>query len=217
MQEIAPMNRLLLLLLATLLPLNLKLFTYRKIMGWRIGRNVRIGFSYIDADQVCIGENVCIGHLNVIRCIKRLQIGENSRLVNFNQFFGRRDNPNWVSQLTIGKNVHLTSHHFIDVGGVVTIGDRTIVAGRDTQIWSHSLIYKNSEPMLSPLTVSIGEEVYIGARSTLVNCQIPARAVIGAGSVVTKSFAEEPDRLLIAGNPAIIEKRYKATDSAPVR
>lgn len=206
-----------LLIAAILLPLPLKLLFYRQVMGWQIGKNVRIGFSYIDADQVSIGENVYIGHLNVIRCAKHLQIGKNSCLMNFNQFFGRRDEERWPSQLIIGENVQFMSHHFIDACGVVTIGDRTTVGGRDTQIWSHGLTYENSEPMLSPLNVTIGAEVYIGARSTLVNCQIPARAVIGAGSVVTKKFAEESDRLLIAGNPAIIKKRYQPKDAACVK
>ncbi|MBF2026258.1 MAG: hypothetical protein IGS48_05760 [Oscillatoriales cyanobacterium C42_A2020_001] len=198
-----------LLLLAVLLPRPLKLFTYRKILGWTIGQNVRIGFSYIDADKVDIGDNVYIGNLNVIRCVKQLQIGKNSRIVNFNQFFGRRDNPRWPSQLTIGEKVQFMSHHFIDAGGTVTIGDRTTVGGRDTQIWSHSLIYQTGEGVMGPISVSIGEDVYIGARSTLVGCQIPNKAVIGAGSVITKDFSHETGRILIAGNPGVIKKRYE--------
>ena len=47
--------RKLLLLIATLLPLPIKLLFYRRVMGWQIDKNVRIGFSYLDADQVSIG------------------------------------------------------------------------------------------------------------------------------------------------------------------
>jgi len=185
-------------------------------MGWQIDQNVQIGLSYLDADQVWISENVYIGNLNIIRCVKQLRIGNNSRLMNFNQFFGRRDNPRWTSQLTIGEHVQFMSHHFIDAGGTVTIGDRTTIGGRDTQIWSHGLTYETSEAMLSPLAVTVGSDVYIGARATLVNCHIPSKAVVGAGSVVTKKFAEEVDRLLIAGNPAMIKKRYQSTGMAPL-
>ena len=208
--------RKLLLLIATLLPLPLKLLLYRRVMGWQIDQNVQIGLSYLDADQVWISENVYIGNLNIIRCVKQLRIGNNSRLMNFNQFFGRRDNPRWTSQLTIGEHVQFMSHHFIDAGGTVTIGDRTTIGGRDTQIWSHGLTYETSEAMLSPLAVTVGSDVYIGARATLVNCHIPSKAVVGAGSVVTKKFAEEVDRLLIAGNPAMIKKRYQSTGMAPL-
>ena len=208
--------RKLLLLIATLLPLPLKLLLYRRVMGWQIDQNVQIGLSYLDADQVWISENVYIGNLNIIRCVKQLRIGNNSRLMNFNQFFGRRDNPRWTSQLTIGEHVQFMSHHFIDAGGTVTIGDRTTIGGRDTQIWSHGLTYETSEAMLSPLAVTVGSDVYVGARATLVNCHIPSKAVVGAGSVVTKKFAEEVDRLLIAGNPAMIKKRYQSTGMAPL-
>lgn len=206
--------RKLLLLLTVLLPCSLKLLVYRKVMGWQIEGNVRIGFSYIDADKVWIGENVYIGNLNVIRCVKQLQIGKNSRIVNFNQFFGRRENPRWPSQLTIGENVQFMSHHFIDAGGTVTIGDRTTVGGRDTQIWSHSLVYQTGEGVMGPISVSIGADVYIGARSTLVGCQIPNKGVVGAGSVVTKDFSHETERILIAGNPGVIKKRYEMKAAA---
>lgn len=204
----------LLLLIATLLPLPLKLFVYRRIMGWQISQNVSIGFSYIDANEVSIGENVRIGHFNIIRCVKQLQIGKNSHIANFNQMFGRRDNPRWLSQLIIGKNVQFMSHHFVDAGGVVTIGDYTTIGGRETQIWSHSLIYKTGEPVLGPLSVNIGKEVYIGARTTLVGCQIPNQAAVGAGSVITKDFSQETGRILIAGNPGIVKKRYEVKAEA---
>ena len=208
--------RKLLLLIATLLPLPIKLLFYRRVMGWQIDKNVRIGFSYLDADQVNIGENVYIGNLNVIRCVKHFQVGKNSCVMNFNQFFGRRDESRCPSQLVIGEDVRFMSHHFIDACGTVAIGDHTTIGGRDTQIWSHGLTYETSEAMLSPLAVTIGSDVYVGARATLVNCHIPSKAVLGAGSVVTKNFAEEGDRVLIAGNPAVIKKRYQSAVIAPL-
>ena len=58
------------------------------------------------------------------------------------------------------------------------------------------------------MNLHVGQGVYIGARSTLIGCSIPDRAMVGAGSVVNKSFATEDYRLLIAGNPAIVKKRY---------
>jgi acetyltransferase-like isoleucine patch superfamily enzyme len=44
-----------------------------------------------------------------------------------------------------------------------------------------------------------------------VGCALPDRTVVGAGSVVTKQFAPEPCPYLIAGNPAIIKKRYQVS------
>ncbi|NEQ55046.1 MAG: hypothetical protein F6K11_33805 [Leptolyngbya sp. SIO3F4] len=100
------------------------------------------------------------------------------------------------------------SNHFIDSHGKVIIGSGTTLGGRDTQFWGHSLTFDQPEIMLSPLEIIVGENVYIGARSTLLQCNIPDNAVIGAGSVVTKEIPPEDCRLLIAGNPAKIKKRY---------
>ncbi|XGV98174.1 MAG: DapH/DapD/GlmU-related protein [Leptolyngbya sp. BL-A-14] len=185
-------------------------------MGWTIGKNVRIGFSYICANCIDIGEDTVIGHFNIIGPLRSLQIGKGSFIANFNQFLGWRNNStnaDSFGKLVIGENVKFMSHHFIDTAGMINIGRNTVVGGRNTQFWSHSLTYETVEPKLSYLELSVGEDVYIGARSTLVSCSIPDRSVIGAGSVVTKDFPKENSRLLIAGNPARIRKRYPITAS----
>lgn len=206
--------RKLLLILATLLPLPGKLFIYRRLLGWRIGKNVRIGWSYLDAGHVTLGDTVRIGHFNIVRGVKRLSVGSETYIANLNQMFGA-SYPGWDSTLTIGENVNFMSRHFVDVGGTVTIGDRSVIGGRETQIWSHTRAFVNGAPSLQPTNVSVAEDVYVGARATLVGCTLPAGAVVGAGSVVTKSFAPEAARLLIAGNPASIRKRYDLDAETP--
>jgi len=69
-------------------------------------------------------------------------------------------------------------------------------------------------PQLAPITVEIGADAYIGARATLVGCKLPSKALVGAGSVVTKDFADIHDRVLIAGNPAKVVKTYPRDASA---
>ena len=73
---------------------------------------------------------------------------------------------------------------------------------------SHSLEFEKTSSKLVPKDIFIGNNVYIGARASLFGCYIPDNAIIGMGSVVTKSFEGENDRVLIAGNPATIKKRY---------
>jgi acetyltransferase-like isoleucine patch superfamily enzyme len=201
------------LLLIVLLPNFLKLLIYRRLFGWKVGQNVKIGFSYIDAKNVVIGDCVCIGHGNIIRNLKSLRIGTDTYIANFNSFFGSTY-EGWSSCVEIGQSVQLMSHHFLDVGGTIMIGNRVVIAGRDTQIWAHSVAFDSAAtPELQPLNVSIGSQVYVGARSTLVGCAIPNQTVVGAGSVVTKQFLAEATPYLIAGNPAIIKKRYQASPS----
>jgi acetyltransferase-like isoleucine patch superfamily enzyme len=206
----------LLLILAIIMPQPIKKFVYKQL-GCKIGSKVRIGLSYIDCDETILEDNVKIGHFNIIRRIKYFRVGKGSRIKNFNQFFFSGDkvsSPDWSGKLIIGENVSFMSHHFIDTGGSVEIGNNTIVAGRDTHFWSHSF-----QPVCDKLKhirtrIEIGEYVYIGARATILGCSLPDKAIIGAGSVINKSFqSEENCRLVIAGNPATIKKRYEIDKS----
>jgi acetyltransferase-like isoleucine patch superfamily enzyme len=203
----------LLLLLCSISPLVIKLFIYRNILGWKIGKNVRIGISYLDSIEFSIGDDVYIGNFNIIRQLSSVTIGEKTHISNFNSFYGAA-HLDWQSTLVIGKSVNCMSHHFLDVGGLITIGDHVIMGGRDTQLWAHGLIYDEyGNPALRPLNISVGNKVYIGARSTLVGCSIPDSSVIGAGSVVTKQFEQQTTPVLIAGNPATIKKYYKPQEN----
>lgn len=197
------------LILAVILPCPLKLWLYRNLLGWKIGSRVKIGFSYIDADKVVLDDEVRIGHFNIIRQLRLFQVGKHAYIRNFNEFFGNQyDSPEWTRQLVIGEGVLCMSHHFIDVAGEVMIGSHSVIAGRDTHFWSHSLTYKIDRTLLQPMNIYLGERVYVGARATILGSSIPDRAIIGAGSVVNKKIASEDCPLLIAGNPATIKKRY---------
>lgn len=209
--------RKLLLLVAIVMPNSIKLFIYRKLMGYGIGNNVSIGFSYIDCDHVIVEDDVSIGHFNIIRRLKKFKIGEKSYINNFNQFFfsgNKHQSPDWSAQLVIGKKVSFMSHHFIDVGGSVIIGDNSIIAGRDTHFWSHGFVPTSEGLKHTRMSLQIGESTYIGARATLLGCSIPDGAIVGAGSIVSKSFPAEDSSLLIAGNPAVVKKRYEFNLSA---
>ncbi len=207
--------RKIILIVCVILPLPIKIFIYRNIIGWNIGENVKIGFSYIDSDYVFLGNNVKIDHFNTIRRFKHFEMQDSSFMLRFNQLSGPRKRS-WPGKTVIGKDVRITSHHFIDSVGEITVGDSTTIGGRETQFWSHSLIREGSKKKISPLNISIGKQVYIGSRATLVGCSVPDFSVIGAGSVVTKQFSAENRQVLIAGNPAIVKKRYEVLEKQPV-
>jgi acetyltransferase-like isoleucine patch superfamily enzyme len=200
------------LILAIFLPQFLKRAIYSRIMGWQIEAGAKIGLSFMDIKNVYLGKDVKIGHFNIIKNLHFLEIGDNTYIANFNHVFGNT-RPDWPATLKIGRHVNFMSHHFIDVGGTIEIGDRVVLGGRDTHIWGHSLIYTNGKRKLKPLDMTIGQDAYIGARATLLGCSIPDGAIVGAGSVVTKSFPSEDAPILIAGNPAAVKKRY-VIDSA---
>jgi acetyltransferase-like isoleucine patch superfamily enzyme len=203
--------RKLLCLIPLLLPGPLSRLWYRTVLGYRIGRNARIGFSYIDAGYCDIGDDVRIGHFNVVRAVKSLTIGRGSHVSNFNTVTGTvYTEPGWDGVVTIGERCMIMSRHLLDAGGRLTIGDGTTLAGRDTQLWTHTLTLVDGEQRLVPKALAIGPGCYLGARCTVLFCDIPAGAFVGAGSVVTKSLSSPDGTVLIAGNPASIRKVYPA-------
>lgn len=71
---------------------------------------------------------------------------------------------------------------------------------------NHSVGKSESWDKVEPII--IGDDVWIGVNATILpGVKIGNNCIIGAGSIITKSFEE--DNLIIAGNPAKIIKRYK--------
>ncbi len=94
----------------------------------------------------------------------------------------------WI--ISIGNNVYITSNiRFITHDGA-------------------TLLFRNVTPDLEiTKPITIGNNVYIGARSTILpGVNIGNKVIIGACSVVTKNI---PDNSLVVGNPA---KIIKTTD-----
>lgn len=191
------------------LPQPLKRLFFRHVLGWEVARDACVGLSFVHADEVTLEAGSRIGHLNLIRNVRLLHLAPRASIGNFNHVFGPPPWGEFVDRsFRLGEGSLLTSRHFVDVSGRVVIGRNCTIGGRDTHLWSHSLFHSDGVISLSPRSLIIENDVYVGARATLVHSTIPARAVVAAGAVVSKSFAaEEGEALLIAGNPAVVVRR----------
>ena len=106
------------------------------------------------------------------------------------------------AELTLGDNVFLNH-------GVHLSASKKIIIGNNVNIAEDCLIIDNdfhmvgsSEIKMEPIT--IGNNVWISSRVIILKgVSIGDNAVIGAGSVVTKSV---PKNKLVAGNPARVIK-----------
>jgi len=107
--------------------------------------------------------------------------------------------------LTIGENVGMSStviicYKSISIGNNVKIGGNTVVYDSDFHSLDFSKRRSSGTDIPEKKAVVIEEDVFIGAHVTILKgVRIGARAIVGAGSVITKNIP--PDEIW-AGNPA---------------
>ena len=204
--------------LAALAPLPgfLKRPCYRLFFGYKIGRRVRLGLSLIDAGECVIGDDVQIGHLNLIVGVARLEIGEHARVGHLNVIRGgdevrigryaeviRLNEINSIPdpvvvnpvdpRFLLGDGSVITTGHKIDFTDRVEIGRRTILGGRNSSLWTHNR--QRTRP------ITIGSLAYLGSEIRVApGGVIPSRCIVGIGAVVTGQLRGED--CLIAGVPA---------------
>lgn len=114
------------------------------------------------------------------------------------------------SSIVIGDNVGISGSTIcasknVTIGNNVIIGSGCLIMDTDAHPlgWQERRDCSSEAVLSSPVT--IGNDVFIGARSIILKgVTIGDRSVIGAGSVVSKDV---PADCIVAGNPAVIIKR----------
>lgn len=112
--------------------------------------------------------------------------------------------------IKVGKNVFINSCcRFQDQGGI-EIGDGVLI-GHNTTI---ATLNHDFNPMkrqnLTPSKVKIGNNVWVGSDCTILpGVIIGDGAIIGAGSVVTKSVDKN---VIVAGNPAKLIRKIEVNN-----
>ncbi len=211
--------------LLALLPSRLKNVVYRRVFGYRIGRDVRIGFSpLIGVVQCRIGDHVRIGSFNLFHRVEDLAIGEHARIGFLNLFRGGQKirigayttiirqnvfnsiiDPDFShpvdSVLELGQGVSIASGHWFDFSARIEIGSHSIVAGRNSSLWTHSR--QRGKPILVGCHCFLGSEVRVAP-----GVEIPSFCIVALGSVVRGQF--EQSRSLIGGNPASATRALRA-------
>jgi acetyltransferase-like isoleucine patch superfamily enzyme len=205
------MVRILLLLLLAVLPSRIKIPLYRRLFGWKIGKDVHIGLSFIDAREVTMGDGVRIGHFNRFHRIPKLTICNTVFVGNRNVFMTapakyvadvREANP----LLYIGEDSYIIGPHSFDLHAPIRLGSSVTIAGRGSSFYTHGLDYRRACLAAGPIT--IGENSYVGAHALFVpGASIAPNTIVGMGALVTKAFDQQ--YVLVAGSPAKVVKELE--------
>ncbi|MBI5629283.1 MAG: hypothetical protein HY921_00155 [Elusimicrobia bacterium] len=172
------------------LPFNsLRVLGYR-LLGLRIGRNVRIGYkAHITSKTCVIGDDVMIGGRNNIS-VGEFRVGAGARIHSGNSFVGR-------GRIELGRDVKIYVDAYFDGWNSITVGDGTWIA-KSCQFWTHG-----ATKMTPDTSIVIGKGAYIAAAVLFApGAGVGDGAFVGLGAVVTKRFPEP--NCWIVGNPAAV-------------
>lgn len=199
-------------ILMFVLPWSVRRTALNFFFGYRIDRSAKIGLSIVLADQLEMAQGSRIKHGVVCKNIDRLALGPDSGIASatFITGFSTKNitvfssSPGRRCELELGRGAGITSRQFIDCNGGVYIGDYATIAGLRTQILTHSVnVYTNRQ---EARPVHIGRYCFVGTGCIILpGAALPDYCVLGAGSVLNKSFTET--HALYAGNPAILRKK----------
>ncbi|QQG44075.1 MAG: acyltransferase [Candidatus Roizmanbacteria bacterium] len=166
-----------------------------RLKGMKIGKGSTIGpfydFLFNDFSNVILGKKVNIGAHAYINPIKNKKT-KPKIMIEDGTNIGRYSTLSCVKEINIGKNC--------------LIGYNVSFLDHD-----HELYDMKKTPVTNGLTdgekIIIENDCFIGAHSFILKgVNLGKRCIVGANSVVTKSF---PAYSVIAGNPAKLLKKLK--------
>jgi acetyltransferase-like isoleucine patch superfamily enzyme len=223
--------RLVTLAAAAFLPGPAKRLAYRRLFGYEVGPNVRIGLSLIDAGKVVLGEHTHIGHFNVITRLGEFRTGPHTNIGFLNLIRGgeavilgaystimRLNVLNAIpdhdcvttptSALELGDGAIIVSEHRVDFTDRVQIGRNVIVGGRASSLWTHNR--QDTAPIVIGDFCYLGSEVRLAPGSGLAD-----ESILALGSVLADPISEP--RSLVAGVPARVVRRLNDHDLTRLR
>lgn len=169
-----------------------------------------------------IGKNFFLGKGAYVNKRKYLTVGDNVRIGNCLQvrFYPEFGGNEYAPEVVIEDDCYIGERLKILCNDKVYIRKNALLAG-DILITTenHGMDIQSGIPYgkqpLSNKPVEIGEYSWIGEKAVIMpGVTIGKRAIVGAGSVVTRSV---PDYTVVAGNPARPIKKYDEGTKAWVR
>ncbi|MGD9896406.1 MAG: acyltransferase [Candidatus Methylacidiphilaceae bacterium] len=177
------------------------------ICGYEIADTARIGFSWVAPQHLRMGPSSSIGHGNICKRIRLLELKPNAAICHFNWISGYPEGgtehyakeTDRKTEVILEEQSAITNRHLIDATDQIRIGAFSILAGARSQIVTHRIDF--DEPRQTCAPVEIGAYCFVGTACVLLaGAKLPNYSVLGAMSLL-KDRWEKP-HMLYAGVPA---------------
>jgi acetyltransferase-like isoleucine patch superfamily enzyme len=214
-----------------LCPSFIKLPIYRKVFGFRIAGDARVGCSVLDVDHLDMESGATIGHGNIFTRTTTVSLGKHARVDHANVVRGGAevrledyarvmrlnvlnsipdndcDNPT-DPRLRLGPGAVVVSGHRLDFTDRIDLGANVIVAGRNSSLWTHNR--QHTRP------ITIGDHCYLGSEVRLgPGAGLGPWSILAMGGVLVKRI--EPDHVVVGGVPAREIRPINAEDEERLR
>ncbi len=151
-------------------------------------------FTFININNLIIGENSTIRRFNFINGPFDIILHKGCGIGKSNKIF-RSKFPivSGHSALELFDNTFINSAHFLDLTKSITFGKNTVVAGRNTQFWTHGYYHADfgKERIRIDGEICIGNNVYVGSRCIFnPGVKVYDAIHIGGGSAISKDLTQ---------------------------
>jgi acetyltransferase-like isoleucine patch superfamily enzyme len=187
-------------------------FVRRRVLqswfGYKIHPTAQIGLAWVFPVNLTMEEGTRIDHFNVAVNMDRIEMKRKAKIGRGNWITGfpsRSTSKHFSHQadrrpeLILGEESAITKNHHLDCTDRITIGRFTTIAGYQSQLLTHSIDVVHNRQDSAPIV--IGEYCFVGTNVVILGgTSLPSRSVLGAKSLLNRSFTKE--WVLYGGIPA---------------
>lgn len=177
-----------------------------RLFGHDVHPSAKIGLSFIVVEHLRVGRDSGVGHFNVIRGLRELDLAEEVHIGNFNWISGMplsntdfyANFPDRDPSLEVKFGSSILHRHVIDCTDKVTIGELGGIAGYRCTLLTHSVDIRENTQSCAPITV--GDRSIISSNSVVLGGTVfPDKSILAAGSCLRGRHEESG---LYSGVPA---------------
>lgn len=166
------------------------------VPGWTVAPDARIGPCVLwQVAELQIRRGGSVGFGTAFRTLRRVAIGESAEIGQLNWFsaagrFAHDLDADLAGSLVMADHSAITSRHYIDCSGGLSIGEASGIGGVRSVVVTHGVDLETSTVQARP--VRIGERTIVMTGVIITQgVTIGSGCIVGAGAVVAKDLSAE--------------------------